>query len=110
MLPDIWIVAHNGTTNPATPSLTPKALVRARVTGIVAADDCVPNAVKYAGIIRHNSFSGLRVVVENSDATENYKSNTAIWIAKITKIILAKVMSIGPTSSAIVIFIKMPKI
>lgn len=44
--PDIWIVAHSGTENPATPSDTPFFNVWRIVTGIVAADDDVPSAVK----------------------------------------------------------------
>ena len=47
VLPDKCIVAHNGTTNPATPSSTPLAIVWRSVTGMVAADDDVPSAVKY---------------------------------------------------------------
>ena len=45
-LPDIWIVAHNGTVNPAISSLTPILTHCRSVTGIVAADDWVPSAVK----------------------------------------------------------------
>ena len=45
-LPDKWIVAHSGTTNPATPSRTPLSCVCFNVTGIVAALLDVPNAVK----------------------------------------------------------------
>ena len=37
-----WIVAQSGTTNPATSGRTPILTVCASVTGIVAADDCVP--------------------------------------------------------------------
>ena len=68
--PDMWIVAQSGTVNPATSRSTPMAIVRSSVTGMVAADDWVPSAVKYAGIIDHSSRSGLRVVVENGAATE----------------------------------------
>lgn len=46
VLPDICIVAHNGTVKPATSRLTPIRIVCSRVTGIVAADDWVPSAVK----------------------------------------------------------------
>ena len=46
VLPDKCIVAHNGTTNPATPSSTPLAIVWRSVTGMVAADDDVPSAVE----------------------------------------------------------------
>jgi len=46
MLPDIWIVAQRGTVKPAISSDTPFFLVCSRVTGMVAADDCVPRAVK----------------------------------------------------------------
>jgi hypothetical protein len=40
------IVAHNGITNPAMSLFTFILIVWRNVTGIVAADDCVPNAVK----------------------------------------------------------------
>ena len=40
------MVAHSGTTKPATESETPFFLVEARVTGMVAAEDEVPRAVK----------------------------------------------------------------
>ena len=45
VLPARWIVAHRGITKMAMFSRTPFLSVWARVTGIVAADDCVPNAV-----------------------------------------------------------------
>ena len=45
-LPERWIVAHSGMTNPAIDSSTPFLIVCLSVTGIVAADDWVPNAVK----------------------------------------------------------------
>ena len=46
VLPDRWMVAHSGITNPATSADTPFFLVCSSVTGMVAAEDCVPNAVK----------------------------------------------------------------
>lgn len=46
VLPDRWMVAHSGITNPATSADTPFFLACSSVTGMVAADDCVPNAVK----------------------------------------------------------------
>ena len=51
ILPDKWIVAQSGTTKPAIALLTPFFSVCFRVTGMVAADEDVPSAVKYAGII-----------------------------------------------------------
>lgn len=44
--PDMWMVAQRGTVNPAMLSLTPLRMVCLRVTGMVAADDEVPRAVK----------------------------------------------------------------
>ena len=44
--PDMWIVAHRGTTNDAMSFLTPFFSVWRSDTGIVAADDDVPRAVK----------------------------------------------------------------
>ena len=43
--PDRWIVAHSGMTNDASSGRTPRRSVRSSVTGIVAAEDCVPRAV-----------------------------------------------------------------
>ena len=68
--PDMWIVAHRGTVNAATSLLTPLSSVCLSVTGIVAADDDVPSAVKYAGSIRQSSFSGLRRAT--APATQNW--------------------------------------
>ena len=59
VLPDIWMVAHNGIQKPATPSDTPFFLVCSNVTGMVAADDWVPSAVKYAGIMFQSSLKGF---------------------------------------------------
>ncbi len=44
--PARWIVAHSGTVKEATASDTPFFLVWASVTGIVAADEEVPSAVR----------------------------------------------------------------
>ena len=46
VLPARWIVAQRGTVKEATPSLTPFFFAWASVTGIVAADEAVPSAVK----------------------------------------------------------------
>ena len=46
VLPDRCMVAHSGMTKPAISVETPFFFVCSRVTGIVAADDCVPKAVK----------------------------------------------------------------
>jgi len=43
--PERWIVAQSGTTNDAISGRTPSFRVCASVTGIVAAEDCVPSAV-----------------------------------------------------------------
>ncbi len=45
-LPERWIVAQRGMVKEATPSLTPFFFAWASVTGIVAADEAVPKAVK----------------------------------------------------------------
>lgn len=44
--PERWMVAQSGMVNPAMPSVTPFFKVCFRVTGMVAADDDVPSAVK----------------------------------------------------------------
>ena len=46
VLPDRCIVAQSGITKPAMSDDTPFFLVCSNVTGIVAAEDCVPKAVK----------------------------------------------------------------
>ena len=56
------MVAHNGITNPAIFSETPFFKVCSKATGIVAAEDCVPNAVNYAGIIVANNLKGFLFV------------------------------------------------
>ena len=50
ILPDKWIVAHKGTQNSLISLLTPLFLAHSTFTGIVAAEDRVPTAVKYPGI------------------------------------------------------------
>ena len=45
VLPDRWMVAHSGITIRLFQQI-PVLLVCSSVTGMVAADDCVPNAVK----------------------------------------------------------------
>ena len=59
ILPDMWMVAQSGTVKPAMSSLTPLFLVCSSVTGIVAAEDWVPSAVKYAGIMFQSSLNGF---------------------------------------------------
>lgn len=44
--PAMWMVAHSGTVKPAMPSFTPFFNVCLSVTGMAAADDEVPRAVK----------------------------------------------------------------
>ena len=46
MLPARWMVAQSGIVKPAISSLTPFFRVCARVTGMVAAEEEVPRAVK----------------------------------------------------------------
>lgn len=66
------IVAHNGTTNPATPSSTPLAIVWRSVTGMVAADDDVPSAVKYAGSILRGAWHRAVFHGRHPRAVEHY--------------------------------------
>ena len=54
-------MAHNGTVKLATSSLTLFALLDCKETGMVAALDMVPNAVKYAGSMFLISSIGLRL-------------------------------------------------
>src|SRR5699024_11508570 len=59
VLPDKWIVAPSGTTKSAIRARMPFSFVRANVTGIVAALDIVPNAVKYAGSMFFSILNGF---------------------------------------------------
>ena len=63
VLPDKWMVAQRGTANSAIPSSTPFNFACRNVTGIVAAEDWVPMAVKYAGIIVLINLKGLEAVM-----------------------------------------------
>ena len=72
ILPDKWIVAHKGTTKSTISGVVPFFKPDWMFTGIVAADDCVPTAVKYAGIwffIKVNGF-----FFETPPAIENITS------------------------------------
>ena len=86
--PDIWIVAHSGIVKPAISSLTPFFMVRRSVTGIVAALDDVPKAVKYAGNMFIRSLNGLRR--EKPPAMRNSYTNIIMCKTNITQIIFAK--------------------
>ena len=86
------------------------AIVRSSVTGMVAADDWVPSAVKYAGIIDHSSRSGLRVVVEKGAATEYWNRSTATWSTNITAMILMNVDATVATSPVTAMLRKMQNI
>ena len=46
MLPERWMVAQSGMTKALMPSLTPLRRAPASVTGMVAAEEEVPRAVK----------------------------------------------------------------
>src|SRR5699024_7453807 len=62
--PDKWVVAHKGITKSAILFLIPFVFVRSKVTGIVAAEDIVPSAVKYAGSIFFNIANGFFLISE----------------------------------------------
>ena len=66
-------------------SFTLFLMVCLRVTGIVAAEDCVPNAVKYAGSIVTSSLNGFLLVT--IPATENWRISTTMCNAKIIPMI-----------------------
>ena len=59
--PDRWMVAHNGIAKSTTRDAIPAFLAERTVTGIVAAEDWVPIAVKYAGSMVLSIFAGLRL-------------------------------------------------
>ena len=107
-LPDICTVAHKGTTKPATSSLTPILIVWRRVTGIVAADDDVPSAVKYAGIMVQSILNGF--LRANNEAIQYWKTRMNTWMPKITAMTFANDMSIVPTCPDTVMVRNIPKI
>ena len=59
--PERWIVAQSGMTKSAILDAQPFFLVHSSVTGIVAAEDCVPMAVMYAGTMFLIRAKGLRL-------------------------------------------------
>src|SRR5690606_16318977 len=64
VLPDRWIFANNGIVKSAILSFIFNFFACVRVTGIVAADDWVPKAVKYAGDIVFNIPIGFCLLIE----------------------------------------------
>ena len=101
-------MAHSGTVKPAISSRTPNACTCLYVTGIVAAEEEVPSAVKYAGSMVPSIFSGFWP--DTAPAMPNCISNTTSVMIKIRMIILANTASTAATCPAEVIFKKMPKI
>lgn len=59
MEPAIWMFAQSGTTKLRIWEHTPSASAHCRLTGIVAAEDCVPRAVVYPGTWFFIRFRGL---------------------------------------------------
>ena len=108
MLPDMCMVEQRGITKPATSSETPFLRVWASVTGIVAADDCVPKAVIYAGIMFHSSFKGF--FPAKAPAMENCSRSIPMCRTNIIPMIFMKTFIIGNTCPAMVISMNMPKI
>ena len=66
MEPAKWIVAQRGITKLATESDTPFVLACLNETGIVAAEEEVPRAVKYAGSIFLRATKGLMLLSNNA--------------------------------------------
>ena len=58
--PARWMVAQSGATSPVVSSLMPFFRTHRMVTGIVAADEQIVSAVKYAGSMFQMTGSGLR--------------------------------------------------
>ena len=107
VLPERWMVAQRGMTKPATGSETPFAIALLRVTGMVAAEDDVPRAVKYAGSIPARSLKGLRLVT--IPATQYCRISTMILIRKISTTIVINALSTGAILPEAVISRKRPK-
>lgn len=59
ILPAKWMFAHRGITNSLIWGEVLFFLAQSKFIGIVAAEDCVPIAVKYAGIWFFKSFKGF---------------------------------------------------
>ena len=95
-------------TNPATSSDTLFFNVCLSVTGIVAADEAVPSAVKYAGIMVARSLKGFRLVT--APARRYCKMRATKVMIKMTTMIFRNVASTTAICPSAAIFKKMPKI
>src|SRR5699024_12431011 len=83
VLPAKLTLASNGTAKSATFSRTFICLVLCNVTGIVAAEDCVPKAVKYAGDIVLSICNGFcRLIVPVVKKIKRKYNNCKIIINK----------------------------
>ena len=106
ILPDKCTVAHNGITDPAIRGSTPHLIACRRVTGIVAAEDCVPNAVTYAvSMVRKRTNGFLRAI---SPAAKNWNNKRTTVIIKINTIIFRKMPRTCSTCPSAAIFKKIP--
>ena len=95
VLPDMWIVEQSGTVKPAISSDTPFFLVCSKVTGMVAAEDWVPRAVKYAGIIFHSSLKGF--FLTKPPAITNCSMRMPMWMRKMIPMIFMKTVRMENT-------------
>ena len=95
VLPDMWIVEQRGITKPATSSETPLRRVCWRVTGMVAAEDCVPRAVKYAGSMFQSSLNGFFLV--SPPAITNWMIRIPMWMMNMIPMIFMKTVRIENT-------------
>src|SRR5699024_11698497 len=98
VLPAKLTLASNGTAKSATFSRTFICLVLCNVTGIVAAEDCVPKAVKYAGDIVLSICNGFcRLIVLAMKYIKSRYNKCKMIIRKNTfKNTLIMVVSSGP--------------
>ena len=108
MSPAKCIVAPRGTTKSKTSSLILFFLTHSSVTGIVAAEDWVPTAVKYPGIWFFNIFKGFLPVT--NPAVVNCIIKYTICNGITTKYTLQNILNIFHTCPAYVIFANVPAI
>ena len=102
ILPAKWIVAQRGTTNSLICLDTPFFSAHSTFTGIVAADDWVPTAVKYPGIWFLSNCIGFFLVYV--PARVNWKHMYMMWSGITIKYTLPNIFSISHTCPAKVIF------
>lgn len=77
VLPDIWVVAQSGITNSLIPLEVPIFSAHFKLTGMVAAEDWVPKAVRYPGICNFRDLNTFFLLIEHEIV--NWNNSIIIW-------------------------------